>query len=152
MTFPDTGFHIEHVGMGAWCILPNAREKRPLPLAYRELYLSRRAAIVALAAFLESLPGDTLLFYLSFADSTRPVGTQWLGGCFVEAKSLVGAIEEARRLGCNPGGEVMSLEVPLLERAHLKPGCYGVLLDEKQLRESSVDGDSKLVNTKGEEI
>ena len=43
----------------------------------------------------------TPVWYLSFVDETG-----WLGGCFVAAETEVGAVSEAWRRGCNPGGEV----------------------------------------------
>jgi hypothetical protein len=45
-------------------------------------------------------------YYLSFVDDDRPRGSRWLGGCCVEADSPIGAVQEAWRRGCNPGGEV----------------------------------------------
>jgi hypothetical protein len=48
----------------------------------------------------EELP----FFWLSFADPTRELG--FLGGCFVQAATHVGAVEVARGKGLNPGGEV----------------------------------------------
>jgi hypothetical protein len=45
-------------------------------------------------------------WWLSFCDTSRPAGTQFLGTAVVEAQSVSGALMQARRLGCNPGGEV----------------------------------------------
>lgn len=52
-------------------------------------------------------------WYLSFSDG------KWKGGVIVEARGVLGAVEEANRLGINPGGEVRGMRlnprVPLPE-------------------------------------
>jgi hypothetical protein len=76
----------------------------------------------------------TRLFWLSFVDADRPVGTQFLGVAIIEvmevmaanmrdelrlmfpnhepgAEWIAAAAREAHRLGCNPGGEVASVEI-----------------------------------------
>lgn len=47
-----------------------------------------------------------MYWWLSFADGTRPKGTQFLGGVLIEAKSFMDAVERSHALGINPGGEV----------------------------------------------
>lgn len=77
----------------------------------------------------------TKTFWLSFCDSDRPTGSQFLGACVVDvtateadeaalevalrfplaqpnAEWLAAAIKNAHRFGCNPGGEVASAEIP----------------------------------------
>lgn len=70
-------------------------------------------------------------WYLSFVDGSRPEGQQFLGAAIVRARGMTGAIQEAHRRGCNPGGEVMAIatdaEPPfpknkLLSKAELGPG------------------------------
>jgi len=74
-------------------------------------------------------------FWLSFCDGDRPTGEQFLGVAVVDvsddqataalediktrfthaqpgAEWLGAAMREAWRLGCNPGGEVQSMELP----------------------------------------
>ena len=51
-------------------------------------------------------------FFMSFADGSLPAGTQFLGGCFVQAGSLPAAITLSHALGINPGGEVRVMELP----------------------------------------
>lgn len=51
-------------------------------------------------------------WYMSFCDAARPKGRQFLGGCFVAAKTLSGALTTSHTLKCNPGGEVQLLELP----------------------------------------
>lgn len=90
-------------------------------------------------------------FWLSFCDSERPKGQQFLGACIVDVTAAdadeaavfialrfplaqpdsewIGAASwKAHRLGCNPGGEMASLEIPL---GHLMLKRYqrGVLMD-----------------------
>jgi len=75
-------------------------------------------------------------FWLSFSDPDRPAGQRFLGVCIVDvtvemaaeafaqvtrrwphrqadgAEWLAAAIRQAHQLGCNPGGDVASWEVP----------------------------------------
>jgi hypothetical protein len=51
-------------------------------------------------------------WWLSFADGNLPKGTQFLGAAVVEACGMAGAAFEAHRLGINPGGEVLGIEIP----------------------------------------
>ena len=57
--------------------------------------------------------GETMksanFWWLSFCNAQLPPGDQFLGACLVPASDIVQAIEEARRLGINPGGEVKGL-------------------------------------------
>lgn len=87
-------------------------------------------------------------FYLSFADPNRPKGQQWLGGMYIEAADIRQALASSRTCG-NPGGEVMFLEVDV---TNIKPGYLARLLTEDELRQSSIDDDTALVNNNGEEI
>ncbi len=45
-------------------------------------------------------------FWLSFADTRLPTGTQFLGGTIVQASDARAAVRVARDVGCNPGGGV----------------------------------------------
>ena len=45
-------------------------------------------------------------WWLSFADSARPEGQQWLGVAVVRANGFLNACRTARSVGVNPGGEV----------------------------------------------
>lgn len=51
-------------------------------------------------------------WYMSFCDAELPQGQQFLGGCFVAAKTLSGALTVSHTLKCNPGGEVKFHELP----------------------------------------
>jgi hypothetical protein len=49
---------------------------------------------------------------MSFADPELPTGTQFLGGCYVQADSLHDVVTCSHKLGINPGGEIVIDEVP----------------------------------------
>lgn len=53
----------------------------------------------------------TTTFWMSFSDPTRPEGQQFLGVVLVDAESLSEAITWAWLTGCNPGGEIRTVEV-----------------------------------------
>lgn len=67
-----------------------------------------------------------MIWWLSFADGTRPKGTQFLGVCIVdtgmegapETMDMLAAVQMTHALGINPGGEVQGLPCPE-EREHL---------------------------------
>lgn len=71
--------------------------------------------------------------YMSFCDAKKPEGSQFLGACLVYANDLREAIEEAWRLGCNPGGEIMSAEPDFLPDEK----WYNRLLSEKEIDQMS---------------
>lgn len=58
----------------------------------------------------EQTLGDYGLHWLSFADPGRPAGTQFLGVALIWAKGFVSAVEQARLMGLNPGGEVQGMD------------------------------------------
>jgi hypothetical protein len=51
-------------------------------------------------------------WWLSFADGTRPKGSQFLGAVLVRAHGTTDAVLQSHRLGLNPGGEVLSVQAP----------------------------------------
>jgi hypothetical protein len=51
-------------------------------------------------------------FYISFADSSRPKGTQFMGAVIVRGADIEEAAREAWRLGINPGGEALGVPLP----------------------------------------
>lgn len=91
------------------------------------------------------------LFWLSFCDSDRPKGSQFLGVCIVEVTSdeaadmlielvlrfphaqdgaewIAAASRKAHRLGCNPGGQMAAVEL-LSDAPQLQVYQLGVLMD-----------------------
>lgn len=60
----------------------------------------------------EAVTGSLSYWWLSFADSERPEGSQFLGVCIVQAKGITSAIRLTHTLGINPGGEVAGFELP----------------------------------------
>lgn len=51
-------------------------------------------------------------WWLSFADQTRPKGNQFLGVVIIEAITLDQAITQSHLRGLNPGGEILSFQIP----------------------------------------
>lgn len=66
------------------------------------------------AILLEDAMQPAQWWWLSFCDTTRPKGEQFLGVAIVQAGGIVSAVGEAHRLGCNPGGEVQGWPMPLV--------------------------------------
>ncbi len=50
-------------------------------------------------------------YWLSFCDPSRPEGEQFIGACIVDGMDEVGAIRTSWEEGCNPGGEVLIVEI-----------------------------------------
>lgn len=64
------------------------------------------------------------LWWLSFADPDKPKGQRFLGVCIVEARGPASAMLEARRRGCNPGGEIENWMLPDTDSTREKVGPY----------------------------
>ena len=62
-----------------------------------------------------------MIFWLSFADPTRPKGSQFLGALIIEAQSFHHAVQLAHTQGVNPGGEVQGLPVEPQTAALIDP-------------------------------
>lgn len=58
-------------------------------------------------------PAPAIWFYLSFASTGA-----FLGAAFVQADGPRGALDRATLTGCNPGGEVMIIELERLPPGH----------------------------------
>lgn len=50
-------------------------------------------------------------WWLNFADPSLPEGQRFLGACIVPGASPIDAVRNAHALKCNPGGEVMGVEI-----------------------------------------
>jgi len=72
-----------------------------------------------------------MLWYFSFADGSRPKGSQFLGVAVVEAPDEVSAARETWRQGCNPGGGVVFVEIP--EDFQIPPEAVNKLLSEAEV-------------------
>jgi hypothetical protein len=53
----------------------------------------------------------TLWFWLSFADGTRPTGSQWLGAIISRGEDFLAAVRATHAAKINPGGEVQGVEM-----------------------------------------
>lgn len=52
---------------------------------------------------------DDPLWWLSFADASRPEGRKFLGAAIIQAPTFAAAITRSHVIGVNPGGEVASM-------------------------------------------
>jgi hypothetical protein len=77
---------------------------------------------------------DVGWWWLSFCDGSRPDGEDFLGACLVKARGFLGAISEARRLGCSPGGEVKGVG-PIPLDAEIQDGWTERLLTRAECAE-----------------
>jgi hypothetical protein len=73
------------------------------------------------------------LFWLSFCDADKPAGQQFLGVAIVEARGLASALAQTWAVGCNPGGEAQTCEIPESARARVS-GYMNRLMSKKDLR------------------
>jgi len=73
------------------------------------------------------------LWFFSFADGALPPGSQFLGGLYIRAKSLSGAIRASHVRGLNPGGEVQFIELPPAAAAMVTEEWIGRLLTREEL-------------------
>ena len=53
------------------------------------------------------MDADETYWRLSFVDPSAPAGHRWLGGTLVTGRDIEQAVENAWRLGVNPGGAVL---------------------------------------------
>lgn len=75
------------------------------------------------------------LFYLSFCDPEKPKGSQFLGGCIVEAPSFISAAPAAHSKGCNPGGAVTIVEIPAHAEHNAPEADRNRLLSKEEMEE-----------------
>lgn len=54
-------------------------------------------------------PTPPVWWWLSFCDAAQPPGSRFSGVAVVMGSNILTATEEARKIGCNPGGEVQGL-------------------------------------------
>lgn len=90
----------------------------------------RIAAAVEHDRLIEAVDGKRW-WYLSFCDGSRPRGTQFLGGVFVQGATPAGAIRASWELRINPGGEVRVADVP--EGMMLDPAYINRLLTRAEV-------------------
>jgi hypothetical protein len=76
------------------------------------------------------------MWWLSFADDDG-----FRGACIVHGETLEIALVASHQVGCNPGGEVMGVELPPESARLVRPERLGVLLDLKACEAVSVETD-----------
>ena len=62
---------------------------------------ARKARLLA-----EEAENEPAYWWLSFCDTRKPAGEQFIGGSVVKARGMAHALQASWDLGCNPGGEV----------------------------------------------
>jgi hypothetical protein len=53
------------------------------------------------------------LYWMSFCDPAKPKGEQFMGVALVEAETEAGMMTQSWLTGCNPGGEIQFVEIPV---------------------------------------
>jgi hypothetical protein len=84
---------------------------------------------IARALAQERTEGKLNWWWLSFADPRKPKGQQFLGACLVQGYGLGTAIQEARRRGINPGGEVKGSAVQEKSLARYPENAFNRFMD-----------------------
>ncbi len=108
----------------------------------------------------------TKTFWMSFCDTDRPKGSQFLGACVIDvsaaeadeceielllkfplaeadAEWIAAATKKAHRLGCNPGGEIATAEIPS-DNPLLSHYARGVLMDRATIERIDAEIDSSV--------
>jgi hypothetical protein len=70
--------------------------------------------------------------WMSFCDPARPKGSKFLGALLIEAADSDDALMRSHLLGLNPGGEVVSFEVPQEYVARIEPAMTYRLLSRAE--------------------
>lgn len=88
------------------------------------------------------------MFWLSFADSDLPEGSQFLGAAIVRASDCEEAIRECWRLKINPGGEVAFMEIELDKYKDVPIEAINKLLSKADLKKYFPDSKAMEWNRK----
>jgi hypothetical protein len=83
--------------------------------------------------------GPVSVWWLSFADGARPVGSQFLGVAIVPAADPIEAVKTAHALRCNPGGEVAFMQVAPDVAMRIDDHWIGRLLTREDVAELVTD-------------
>jgi hypothetical protein len=83
------------------------------------------------------------MYWLSFCDGDLPKGQQFLGVAIVRGSNLEEAVSEAWRLGINPGGEVLSMEILVKNYSKIPIECIDKLLSLEEVKKYFSDFDLK---------
>lgn len=94
----------------------------------------------------EMVDQEWSLWWLSFADPTKPEGSQFLGVAIVEALGPAHAMKKTKDIGINPGGEVAFYGLPLAPEykehyaKHMNKLLSGAYLKQHDIGEATKDG------------
>ncbi len=73
-----------------------------------------------------------MVFWISYADGTLPEGQQFLGVVITKCQGVIDASSKTHRLGINPGGEMLSMEIPEQVAAHIPAKYFARLLSREE--------------------
>lgn len=79
---------------------------------------------------IEERGAEDQCFWMSFCDTGKPQGQQFLGVIIMFAPGIAHAIDRTWKLGINPGGEVMSY---VTEPHDIKPEHFDRLMSFQEL-------------------
>lgn len=79
----------------------------------------------------EQQEGKEQILWMSFCDTSKPKGEQFLGVIITKALGPVHALKKTHQMKINPGGEVMSYEVTEIQNFNK---VSDRLLNKKQLK------------------
>lgn len=94
--------------------------------------MSASTELMPLRLFQEAESTNAGWWWLSFADSTRPEGQQFLGGCIVQGLGVATAALNAHMLMINPGGGVLGYPIPETLMEHIPVGHRNKLLTREE--------------------
>lgn len=77
-------------------------------------------------------------FWLSFCDPDKPEGTQFVGACIIRGDNMIEAVQNAHRLGINPGGEVQGFEIPAVVSKSEWEGHVNKLMSREYMEENGM--------------
>lgn len=72
-------------------------------------------------------------WFLSFCDEEKPEGEKFVGACVVEADSVEDATRVAWREGCNPGVDMLAIEIPPEDARFVPPELLNKLMTAAEL-------------------
>lgn len=73
------------------------------------------------------------MWYLSFCDSAKPAGQQFLGALMLDVPPGKHPVDHAWDMGLNPGGEVVVLSVPPHRVHRFTPDMLNRLLTREEV-------------------
>jgi hypothetical protein len=91
------------------------------------------------------------LYWLSFCEDKKPEGEKFLGACMIVATDTIEAVKLAHEKKINPGGQVMSVNIPVTDEeiAHAEPYLNRLLTAEECIAfDAHMGGEGKVIAAK----